>query len=390
MKRRKSHYLVEVLGRMRVNELRNLEMKDPRPLAPWVNTTFESIEIAQDKEQAARQLERALEDPSHVAYTDASARDSGLGAAAVILNHRHEVVQSTKMSVGRAQQWTIHTAELIAIRCALRMVAQQRLQIAEQSRSTSFTIVSDSKSALQALAKPSNRSGQHIVYDIISITAELRRRNIGIRLLWTPGHHGTPGNEKADELAREAVGAHQDHPFHHLLSARKKQNKQSMMLEWRDEWQTSTKGIHLRKIDNDLPSNRTLRLYGKLSRPRARLLVQLRTGHNWLASFAKLFKFKEEDKCECGTRETVVHVLIDCPLLRELRQQMREQVGYAFRQLSTLLGGGDNGKRGMGKVSADKKVLIAVLDFAERSERFRPRDTVENFTRRRQKTTHRP
>ena len=219
IKRRKSHYLVEILGRMRVDELRTLELKDPRPPAPWVNTMFDSVDIAQDREQAERHLERALEDPSHVIYTDASARDSRLGAAAVILDHQHEIVQSTKMSVGRAQQWTIYTAELIAIHCALRMVAQQRQQLAEQSRSTSFTIVSNSKSALQALVKPSNRSGQHIVYDIIGITAELRRRNVGIHLLWTPSHQGTPGNEKANELAREAVGAYQDHPFQHLLSA---------------------------------------------------------------------------------------------------------------------------------------------------------------------------
>ena len=72
-----------------------------------------------------------------------------------------------------------------------------------------------------------------------------------------------------------------------------------MLLEWRREWQTSTKGKHLRKIDEDLPSKRTLRHYGKLSRSGARLLVQLRTGQNWLASFAELFKFKQEDKCAC-------------------------------------------------------------------------------------------
>ena len=84
---RKSHYLVEILGRMRVDELRTLELKDPRPPAPWVNTMFDSVDIAQDREQAERHLERALEDPSHVIYTDASARDSRLGAAAVILDY---------------------------------------------------------------------------------------------------------------------------------------------------------------------------------------------------------------------------------------------------------------------------------------------------------------
>jgi hypothetical protein len=40
---------------------------------------------------------------------------------------------------------------------------------------------------------------------------------------------------------------------------------------------------------------------------------------SWLASFAKLHRFVEEDRCECGAIETVMHVLVSCPNLRTLR-----------------------------------------------------------------------
>ena len=60
----------------------------------------------------------------------------------------------------------------------------------------------------------------------------------------------------------------------------------------------------------------------------------------------------------CGGKETVVHVLVDCPRLRELRQKLREKIGDNFNNLSTMLG------------EKGKEVVNAVLDFAEASRRF--------------------
>jgi hypothetical protein len=90
--------------------------------------------------------------------------------------------------------------------------------------------------------------------------------------------------------------------------------------------------------------------YGSLPRNRAYLLMQLRTGHSWLASHAKLHRFREDDKFECGARETVVHVLIDCPRLSTLRQKLREEVGEAFNNITLMLGGRD--KRGPKKLDS--------------------------------------
>jgi hypothetical protein len=38
------------------------------------------------------------------------------------------------------------------------------------------------------------------------------------------------------------------------------------------------------------------------------LLTQLRTGHNWLSTYAKTFGFRDNDQCVCGAQETVTHV----------------------------------------------------------------------------------
>ncbi|KAI9036773.1 reverse transcriptase [Aspergillus affinis] len=66
---------------------------------------------------------------------------------------------------------------------------------------------------------------------------------------------------------------------------------------WEKEWKESRNGGHLRKIDKTLPAKYTRRLYGTLPRNRAYLLTQLRTGHSWLSTYAKTFRFRDEDQC---------------------------------------------------------------------------------------------
>ena len=107
-----------------------------------------------------------------------------------------------------------------------------------------------------------------------------------------------------------------------------------------------------------------------LPRNRACLLTQLRTGHCWLSTYAKLFRHRDDDRCVCGARESVIHVILDCPALRHLRRELREKVGDAFNNISTLLEVG--GPRG-GDAAPRAKTVEAILDFAEASQRFQSR-----------------
>ncbi|KAI2736044.1 hypothetical protein DTO013E5_9199 [Penicillium roqueforti] len=129
-----------------------------------------------------------------------------------------------------------------------------------------------------------------------------------------------------------------------------------------------------RRISSALPARYTRKLYGSLPRNRAYLLTQLRTGHNWLSTYAKKFGFRDDDRCECGgAQETVSHVLLECPKLRELRIELRRSVGDALNSVSSLLGGSTEGERGNLDTVSRAKTIQAVLDFAEASQRFRSR-----------------
>lgn len=70
----------------------------------------------------------------------------------------------------------------------------------------------------------------------------------------------------------------------------------------------------------------------------------------------------------------MVHVLIDCPQLKGLRQDMRQKIGRAFNNISEMLGGAGQGKKGrLEDAPPNSSILGAVLNFAEASQRFRNR-----------------
>ncbi|KAJ5183270.1 hypothetical protein N7492_000886 [Penicillium capsulatum] len=361
---------------MDLERLNELETIDPRPLPPWRTDPFAEIEIEADRETARERAEIVRSTSNIVVYSDASTRQGHLGAAVITLDDSLEVIESQQVQVGPTDRWSVHVAELIGIFHAVSMVfkiAHQHSTTVNKGRTTTATILCDSRSALQAIQSVRNKSGQRIVHAILQAATEVQAEGIVLRLQWVPGHCGNAGNDAADRLAKEAAHPSKTHSFRPLLTRERAFIRGNIAAQWEQEWKSSTKGGHLRKVDSNLPATYTRKLYGSLPRNRAYLLMQLRSGHNWLSTYAKTRGFRDDDQCMCGAQETVVHVLVDCPSLRELRRELRREVGNAFNSMSSLLGGSKEGEKGRPDTVSRARTVKAVLDFAEASQRFRSR-----------------
>ncbi|KEF50848.1 uncharacterized protein A1O9_13104 [Exophiala aquamarina CBS 119918] len=70
----------------------------------------------------------------------------------------------------------------------------------------------------------------------------------------------------ADHLAKQAVTAEAQHGFLHLVSSHIRAGHKKIQEEWQQEWVSSTKGKHLKRIDSGPPTKRSLRVYGILTR----------------------------------------------------------------------------------------------------------------------------
>jgi hypothetical protein len=146
---------------MDLERLNALETIDPKPLKPWNTPAFEEIRIEPDRDRAIYDAAARVASSGTVVYSDASATQDHVGAAAVILDHNTEVTDYRQVNIGPKTHWSIHAAELIGIYYAIELViprsSERQGSLASQSRK--ITIICDSQSAIKAVANPSNRPG---------------------------------------------------------------------------------------------------------------------------------------------------------------------------------------------------------------------------------------
>ena len=155
------------------------------------------IEPDCDKVQEESLTQQAA--PGITVYLDASGQQDNLGMAAVALDKDNNIIRSQQICVGSMEYWSVYAAELMAIYYAVSLVLQSAMTHNNSiMQHEPATILSDSMSALQAIANLRNKSGQRIIQAITHSARELDARGIPLRLQWVPGHCGDPSNKAAD------------------------------------------------------------------------------------------------------------------------------------------------------------------------------------------------
>ena len=122
---------------------------------------------------------------------------------------------------------SVYTAELEAIKNGLVKIIQ--------TKNTSCTIYSDSKSALQALNQynPKNQLIKEIHSQILQIT----QNKTSLKFCWIPGHCNIEGNELADSTAKEAANNTRTCMKAISASDMKPHIKSQIVNSWKEKWQ---------------------------------------------------------------------------------------------------------------------------------------------------------
>ncbi|KAE9521571.1 hypothetical protein AGLY_018035 [Aphis glycines] len=232
-------------------------------------------------------------------YTDASKTNSGV-AIAIIKGEQ-------SISYKLPDHNSIYTAEYFAL--------LEGVHLAIQLPDSTINICTDSLSALNNL-----KYNLHSSILAIKISNIIENANKNIRFIWTPGHSGIDGNEKADKAAREAVNnpLTEIRTYSSLIDIHRNVNTYCTNL-WESEWRR-TPNNKLREIKNTTeywPKPHTSNRKDEV------VINRLRIGHSKM-SHGHLMRREEPAMClTCGEPLTVKHLLIHCRIHIDTRKSLK-------------------------------------------------------------------
>ncbi|XP_061722835.1 uncharacterized protein LOC133529192 [Cydia pomonella] len=236
----------------------------------------------------------------HTIYTDGSKSESNLGAA------YHDPICNVNISYKITSEICIMSAELFAI--------SEAISYAVSSKLTKVVILTDSKSALQHVARcTSGTRGTALAYTVLQ---KLRRipADMVLRLQWIPSHIGLRGNDEVDKLAKAACTRGAEVYVTPEFTEKLHIYSRKTRCTWKEHFdeRCKEKGVWYKSMQCE-PPHIPWFTKADLSRKLIKIALRLRSGHIPLNKFAYLMKKEPSPNCEaCNKIEDVQHVLTEC------------------------------------------------------------------------------
>ena len=317
---------------------KHFQLKDSSPITTdpaWIQAPWEDwspIITIKGEDEAIQECKAiAASYRGTATYTDASCRN-GLSGIGVIQQTGWKLTQLQGVAIGRQNTCSVLAAELVGIRQALQ-------------QGWGSHVFTDSIKALSAIRTGNKATScRAILRDISLLLRQKASVSLLPRLVWSPGHKGIPGNEKANTAARQAtavLGTPTD-----PVDERIRELKGVLQLIEKDRSDNPTLtrryctvGQYTWQLDQALPGKHTLALYN-ISSEEASVLIQMRTGHCRLNQSLHRLKIVDTADCQCGKgEESVQHVLLHCPRWIAARAELQAAAGDRWGDVSYLLGG---------------------------------------------------
>ena len=192
------------------------------------------------------------------------------------------------------------------------------------------SIFTDCLEVANELKKSAVKTSDHIISQILEVSDSLQlMKNIGVSIIWIPGHIDITENElaKTDAIraADEEINNIQQPPISTRDAIKLIESYTNNL--WQAEWNASTKGEHYRNIEP------VATLQMKLSdrnRKREVIKTRLRLGKCNMKSYLKIMNRHRDGNCDtCNAPETIEHFILECrnnmKLLKSIKKLCDEQ-----------------------------------------------------------------
>jgi len=315
----------------------HLERRHPHIITPWWKRPL--VIVDNTTEAAISHHQDIAASSALCVYTDGSGIDGHVGAAAVTLSMpcspSSPVLQRRTFYMGRETESTVYAAELKGIALALQIL--ETTPRPERQRVAIFT---DNQSALRTIRNPGNTSGQYILLELLRLLQESVALGFETEFRWIPSHQGIPGNEAADQAAKEAAGwtphsgwtprersqeLQNQEPtegIQILLTPAKGKIHEAVYREWETIWDHGRSGRYLHSLGAK-PDKKALQLHRDLPRAISSVMTQMRTGKIGLNAYLHSIDKADTGQCTCNQGEqTVEHILLRCREWTAERQEL--------------------------------------------------------------------
>lgn len=251
-------------------------------------------------------------------YTDGSKIEGKVGAAISIWENDAE---TKALKFALPSFCTVYQAELLALNRAVHEVYKCKY--------TNFGIYSDSTAALQTIK---NIDSPHpLAVETRDILSKCRGQNKKVSIFWIKAHIGLEGNERADKLAKDAAQKLKVKPYYEKcpISFVKRMYRLRTLDEWNRTYQNSNTGNTTKVFFPNVIT--AYSIIKKINTDQK--LTQLFTGHGGFSSYLYRFKCKDNPACICDleTEESVIHLLVDCPIHTYDRIKLEHMTGIKMK-----------------------------------------------------------
>ena len=263
-------------------------------LPPW--STIRSRLSADFTGDQCPNMHPLHKDTVHI-FTDGSCASGKVGASTILCTSDAPDVET---KLGLPQHSTAFEAEIAALRTAVEQLTRK-----QDPRWKRAIIFSDSQAALKAICSSAMQYPDvNAIQDMVLSQTALH----SIRFTWVKAHRGNAGNERADQLAKEAAELPPSRELTFSSCEIIRRCRRSALEKWEASWLSSIKGRWTFKFIPNLALARVL-----AARKLTHEMCQVLTGHAGLNGYLAMRKVISSDQCEClSNAETMEHFLFLC------------------------------------------------------------------------------